>query len=180
MTDLMWSGRQMASTAAPRIILALCASLGLASCGGGGWRPFGNGPDSGDRAASQAYALEQRQAETGITDSIWDLFGNRADPGVSLNVNRYIWTAALEVLDFLPIEQVDPFSGVITTGFGTPPGGGRPYRATIAVTDAALDARSLNVALVTRNGPASAETVRAVENAILTRARQIRVRERGM
>ena len=135
---------------------------------------------SGDQATAQNEALQQRVEETGTTSSIWDLMTNRQDPSTVLSVNRYIWTAALEVLDFLPIETVDPFSGVITTGFGTPPGGGRPYRATIAVTDAALDARSLNVALMTRSGAASAETVRAVENAILTRARQIRIRELGL
>ena len=92
------------------------------------------------------------------------------------DVRRY----SLEVLDFLPIDTVDPFSGVITTGFGTPPGGGRPYRATVHISDAALDARSLNLALLTSSGPASAETVRAVENAILNRARQIRIRDRGL
>ncbi|WP_334191586.1 DUF3576 domain-containing protein [Pararhodobacter sp.] len=160
-----------------RSLLALGMAGALAGCGGGGL--FG-GDNSGDRAAAERESLRQRQAETGTTDSIWNLFSNREDPSTVLTVNRYIWTAALETLDFLPVEQVDPFSGVITTGFGTPPGGGRPYRATIAVTDAALDARSLNVALMTRNGPASAETVRAVENAILTRARQIRIRELGL
>ena len=153
---------------------ALALSVALSGCG------LGGRGDAGDEAAAEAYALEQRQAETGSTASIWDLFANREDPSTVLSVNRYIWTASLEVLDFLPVEQIDPFSGVISTGFGTPPGGGRPYRATIAVTDAALDARSLNVALVTRSGPASAETVRAVENAILTRARQIRIRELGL
>ncbi|GAB1378355.1 DUF3576 domain-containing protein [Pararhodobacter aggregans] len=160
-----------------RSLLALGMAGALAGCGGGGL--FG-GDNSGDRAAAERESLRQRQTETGTTDSIWNLFSNREDPSTVLTVNRYIWTAALETLDFLPVEQVDPFSGVITTGFGTPPGGGRPYRATIAVTDAALDARSLNVALMTRNGPASAETVRAVENAILTRARQIRIRELGL
>ncbi|MCA0203545.1 MAG: DUF3576 domain-containing protein [Proteobacteria bacterium] len=160
-----------------RSLLALGMAGALAGCGGGGL--FG-GDNSDDRAAAERESLRQRQAETGTTDSIWNLFSNREDPSTVLTVNRYIWTAALETLDFLPVEQVDPFSGVITTGFGTPPGGGRPYRATIAVTDAALDARSLNVALMTRNGPASAETVRAVENAILTRARQIRIRELGL
>jgi hypothetical protein len=157
--------------------VALGLALVLTGCGG---RSFFGGDRSADRAAAQQEALEQRQAETGVTDSIWDLMANRRDPATALSVNRYIWTASLETLDFLPIETVDPFSGVITTGFGTPPGGGRPYRATIAVTDAALDARSLNVALMTRNGPASTETVRAVENAILTRARQIRISERGL
>ena len=158
----------MAMTPAARLTLVLAAAMTLTGCGGGSF--FRSDPATADR-----IALEQRRA-----DSIWDLFANAEDPNVSLNVNRYLWTASLEVLDFLPVEQVDPFSGVITTGFGTPPGGGRPYRATIAVTDAALDARSLNVALITRNGPASAETVRAVENAILTRARQIRIRELGL
>ncbi|MFN3955190.1 MAG: DUF3576 domain-containing protein [Pararhodobacter sp.] len=133
--------------------------------------------------AQQSAANEivnERIRTSGRRDSIWDLFTNRQDPGTALEVNRYIWNAALEVLDFLPVESVDPFSGVFVTGFGTPPGGGRPYRATVHVTDPALDARSLNVALVTRAGPASPETVRAVENAILTRARQLRIRDRGL
>jgi len=168
----------MASKPAKATILAIGLTLVLAGCGGGGGM-FGGSSASEQRTANDE-ALEQRRQATGSTESIWDLFAGREDPSTVLTVNRYIWTASLEVLDFLPIEQVDPFSGVITTGFGTPPGGGRPYRATIAVTDAALDARSLNVALVTRNGPASAETVRAVENAILTRARQIRIRELGL
>ncbi len=92
-----------------------------------------------------------------------------------VQVNRYIWAASLQVLDFLPIQSVDPFTGVIVTGFGTPPGGGRAYRATVLIQDPSLDARSLNVALQTRNGAAGAATVRAIEDAILTRARQLRV-----
>jgi hypothetical protein len=45
----------------------------------------------------------------------------------------------------------------------------------VFIRDPALDARSLNVSLVSRGGPASTETVRAVEDAILTRARQLRI-----
>ena len=90
-------------------------------------------------------------------------------------VNRYLWAASLDVLSFLPVQTADPFTGVIATGFGTPPGGGRAYRATIQVTDPALDARSLNIALQTRNGPVAIETQRAVEDAILSRARQLRI-----
>ena len=92
----------------------------------------------------------------------------------SVAVNRYLWAASLDVLNFLPIQSVDPFTGVISTGYGTPPGGSRAYRATIYITDPALDARSLNVALQTRSGPVAAETQRAIEDAILSRARQIR------
>ncbi|MGH1416030.1 MAG: DUF3576 domain-containing protein [Pelagimonas sp.] len=109
--------------------------------------------------------------------TIWDIFRSREDQGRIGAVNKYIWNASLDTLDFLPIQSVDPFTGVIVTGFGTPPGGGKAYRATIHVNDPALDARSLNVALMTRSGPASAATVRAIEDAILTRARQLRAQD---
>ena len=90
-------------------------------------------------------------------------------------VNRYLWAASLDVLSFLPVQSADPFTGVITTGFGTPPGSGRAYRATIQVSDPAMDARSLNLSLLSRNGPVALETQRAVEDAILARARQLRI-----
>ena len=109
-----------------------------------------------------------------------DLFLNQDDPNTTIEVNKYLWNASLDILNFLPIQSADPFSGVIVTGFGTPPGGSRAYRATIFVQDPALEARSLNVALATRNGPASSETVRAVEDAILTRARQLRIRDTNL
>ena len=108
------------------------------------------------------------------TTSIWELFRPQ-NSETNVLVNKYIWAAALEVLDFLPIQSVDPFTGVIVTGYGTPPNGGRAYRATILINDPALDARSLNVALQTRGGAASESTTRAVEDAILSRARQLRI-----
>ena len=145
-------------------LLALGAAL--AGCGGG--TPDPNRAEAA-RVQSRAAGLERGERET-----IWDLF-DRSDPGTAVAVNRYIWDAALDVLDFLPVEAVDPFTGVIVMGYGVPPGGGTPYRATIYVQDPALDARSLNVALATRSGPAPAATQRAIEDAILTRARQLRV-----
>ena len=104
--------------------------------------------------------------------SLLDLFRGGDD---SVKVNRYLWTASLQVLDFLPVETADPFTGVISTGFGTPPGGGRAYRATVLISDPALDARALNVSLQTRRGAVDAGTQRAVEDAILNRARQLRI-----
>lgn len=95
-------------------------------------------------------------------------------------VNRYLWAASLDIMRFLPVEAVDPFTGIIIMGYGTPPGGSRSYRATVFITDPALDARSLNVALLTRSGPATAETTRAIEDAILTRARQLRIADSAL
>lgn len=112
--------------------------------------------------------------------TIWDLFENRDDPNTTIEVNKYLWNASLDILNFLPIQSADPFSGIIVTGYGTPPGGGRAYRATILIRDPALEARSLNVALASRSGPVSAETTRAIEDAILTRARQLRIADKNL
>lgn len=153
----------MNSSRAARFLLVSALGLAVAACGRGG-----NSQASPDQAAAGRDA----QGES----TIWDLFGDRDNPNTTVEVNKYIWNAALDVLNFLPIQSVDPFTGVIVTGYGTPPGGGRAYRATIYVQDPALDARSLKVALEARGGgPVSADTARAVEDAILTRARQLRI-----
>ena len=170
--------------------MAAGMAFALSACGGG----FASG-DSGlfrrspsiptedqlarqERADGQRAALAEASDEGAKRSTVWDLFKYSDDPNTTVEVNKYIWQASLEVLNFLPIESVDPFTGVIVTGYGRPPGGGRAYRATIYVQDPALDARSLKVALQSQGGGAVApETVRAIEDAILTRARQLRVRD---
>lgn len=150
-------------------ILAACVS----ACGFFGGSSDREPVQTRPASEIQAEILEERNPNR-PQSSLFDFFLNRDDAGQIGAVNKYIWNASLEVLDFLPVESVDPFTGVITTGFGTPAGGGRAYRATVLVNDPALDARSLNLALMTRNGPVSAATVQAIEDAILTRARQLR------
>jgi hypothetical protein len=167
-----------------RIALATGLVAMLSACGGGGLfnrgasMPTEQAMGQKERADAQRAALARAKGEDKPRSTVWDLFSNADDPTTTVEVNRYIWQASLEVLNFLPIESVDPFTGVIVTGYGRPPGGGRAYRATVYVQDPALDARSLKVALQGQGGaPVAAETVRAVEDAILTRARQLRVRD---
>jgi len=174
-----------------RMTLATGLALSLSACGGGlasgDSGLFRRGAQTDEQIASREAAEERRapatneMRETGTESSrqtIWSVFSNADDPNTTVEVNKYIWQASLEVLNFLPVESVDPFTGVFATGFGRPPGGGRAYRATVYVQDPALDARSLKVALQSQGGGAVApETVRAVEDAILTRARQLRVRD---
>ena len=159
-----------------RSMLLVTAVTSLAACGGFPRGIFG----TAENAPPPQATPDESQVAVERTGRIWDLFNTRQDVNTAVSVNRYLWTASLDVLNFLPVESVDPFTGVIVTGFGTPPGGGRPYRATVHVRDGALDARSLSVALMTSAGPASPETVRAVEDAILTRARQLRIQDRRL
>ncbi len=177
---------QMRQVRAAGLILGL--SLVLAGCGGGrgslssfGGRLFGGGAPqiatAEDTLPENATAGTPPPAQSLFTQRTprRGLFGrNRPDPNATVQVNKYIWQAALDVLSFLPIRSADPFTGVIVTGYGTPPGGGRAYRATILINQPALDAASLHVSLATRGRTASAATVRAVEDAILARARQLR------
>ena len=145
----------------------LCLGLILSACGENSI--FKPNPDA-----------PQKVQEEKKGTSLFDLLKPQDDPNVTLRVNKYLWNATFEVLNFLPIQSADPFSGVIVTGYGTPPGGHTAYRATILIQDPALDARSLNIALMTRSGPVSPDTVRAVEDAILTRARQLKIADKDL
>lgn len=102
-----------------------------------------------------------------------------------LPVNKYLWQGALDTLSFLPLASTDPFTGVIATDWGaTPEAPGERFKVTAYILSPALSAASLKVAVyreVLNDGgvwlPAavSPETALKLENAILARARQIRI-----
>ena len=122
--------------------------------------------------------------ENEISDeSIFDLFRNRSQPDRQVAVNRYLWQASLDVLSFLPIEGADPFSGLLVTGWGRVASDGGVYRVTVYISDPALDASALKVAGFRQAGgravPVDAAANSALEDAILTRARQLRIAEAG-
>lgn len=167
--------RARARTAAFRAVAALAAALVLAGCGGGTF--LGQTRDERIAAQESPRTIARDRRANSRVSSVFDLFSNQDDPNTTLEVNRYLWAATLDVLSFLPVQNADPFSGVIQFGYGRPPGGGQAYQATVLVQDPALDARSLNVALRTQSGAVSLETQRAIEDAILTRARQLRIRD---
>ena len=145
----------------------LCAVAVLSACSGEPQIP------ADKRLDPRTGELVDRNKST-----VWDLFKS-PDANTDVKVSKYIWNASLETLSFLPVESADPFTGVIVMGWGRAPGSSQQYRATVFIKDPALDARSLTLSLQRRAGggsaPASAETIRQIENAILTRARQLRV-----
>lgn len=139
----------------------------------------------GDASYQSQLNEERRREDLEISDeSIFDLFRDqgRAEEGVL--VNRYLWQASLETLSFLPLDTADPFSGLILTDWGSVAGGGT-FRVTVLISDPALDARSLKVAAFRQQGgravPVSQAENSQLEDAILTRARQMRISdvERG-
>jgi hypothetical protein len=104
----------------------------------------------------------------------------------SLPVNRFLWQASLDTLSFLPLASTDPYTGVIATDWGAAPNQpGERFKVTAYMVSPALSASSLKVAVYREVRDAeqgvwvpatvSPETPRKIEDAILTRARQIRI-----
>ena len=165
---------------------ALIVSCGNLNSGGSGGRSSaggGNGSFSKLNAGKKPIRDDKvpstyKESVQGPADEPLNLQNllNPPNDNADIRVNKYLWEAALETLNFLPIEAADPFSGVVVMGWGRAPGSSTDFRATVLVQDPALEAGSLKVALQKRNGPASAETNRQIEDAILTRARQLRIR----
>ena len=147
------------------IIAGVALAGGLAACG--------------DAELQAQRNEERRQEELEISDeSFFDLFRNQRNPDQGVLINRFLWQASLDTLSFLPLDTADPFAGVILTGWGSVAGGGS-YRVTVLIDDPALDASSLKVAAFRQQGgravPVSDAENNQLEDAILTRARQLRI-----
>src|SRR5205809_872849 len=104
-------------------------------------------------------------------------------PGVS--VNGYLWRATLDTLAFMPLASADPYGGVVITDWYTNPE--KPderFKCTVYILDARLRADGLNVAVFKQNrdasgswidAPSASQTETDIENAILDKARRLRL-----
>ncbi len=114
---------------------------------------------------------------------------NRRGAVETLGVNAYLWRAALDTLSILPLASADPLGGAVTTDWGRiGPNPAERVKATAYVRGADLAAASLQVVVNRqvsdgiggwRDAPVAADTARKLEDAILLRARQIRIEEAG-
>lgn len=116
------------------------------------------------------------------------LFGGGGDRSTretgGIGVNSYLWRASLDTLNFMPLASADPFGGVIITDwYSDPTTPTERFKATVYILDTRLRADALNVSIFRQtqtNGAWSDATVDPdteiqIENAILTRARQLRL-----
>jgi hypothetical protein len=104
----------------------------------------------------------------------------------NITVNSYLWRASLDTVSFLPLSTADPFGGVIITDWYSPPKTpNERFKVTVYILDRQLRADGLRVSVFRQTRtPSSAwveakvdpRTERDLENAILKRARQMRIR----
>lgn len=112
-----------------------------------------------------------------------------ADRQTPIAVNAYLWRASLDTLAFMPLVSADPYGGVIITDwYVNPEQPNERFKCTVYILDSRLRADGLNVSVTKEvsNGaggwvtaPASPQTETDIENAILTRARQLRLSNIG-
>ena len=66
----------------------------------------------------------------------------------NLGVNSYLWRASLETLEFMPLDQVDPFGGVILTDwYANPQVPAERFKANVFILDTSLRADGLKVSI---------------------------------
>ncbi len=103
----------------------------------------------------------------------------------SIGVNSFLWRASLDTMSFMPLTSADPFGGVIITDWYSPTETpDERFKATIYILERQLTANGVRVSVFRQSRAQSAdwrdvaidqETALALEDAILTRARQLRV-----
>ena len=111
--------------------------------------------------------------------------GGGGGGGGGIGVNSFLWRASLDTMSFMPLSSADPFGGVIITDWYSPPETPEDrFRMTIYILDRRLRADGLKVAVFRQQRAGAAEwrdasvdsqTAIQLENAILTRARQLRL-----
>lgn len=106
-----------------------------------------------------------------------------------LGVNSFLWRATLDTLSFLPIISADPFGGTILTDwYEDPDAPGERFKLNVLILDRQLRADSLKISAFRQkkdakgnwaDSPTDAALGRKLEDTVLTRARELRVKQLG-
>ena len=109
----------------------------------------------------------------------------RGAPPNAIGVNSYLWRATLDTLAFMPLASADPYGGIIITDwYSAPEKPDERFKCTVYILDTRLRGDGLKVTVFKEvsNGQGgwapsevSDQTSIDIENAILTRARQLRL-----
>jgi hypothetical protein len=171
-----------------RLSLTLGASslLLLSACGG--IESEAKYPTGIDRAAVGTNDIYEDEPSIFGKGGLFGAVRGDKGQGDSITVNSYLWRAALDTVSFMPITSADPFGGtIITDWYSAPETPKERVKVNVLILDKQLKASGVKVNVfkqASMNGgwqdaPVSAETGRKLEDAILTRARQYRIEDKG-
>lgn len=170
------------------VALLAPASFFITSCDS--YRGEAKYPSGYDRTTTSGDIYGERQSIFGKGGL--SLLGGKDkesnDGSNGIGVNSYLWRAALDTVTFMPLASADPFGGVIITDWYTAPE--KPderFKVNIFILDKQLrsDGVKVKVFRQTSTGGKWVDSTVAdntgpqMEDAILTRARQLRVADMG-
>ena len=159
-------------------LAALGLALGVSGCAG-----------MGKKSDATAYTTPNPEDDK---ISLSGLFGggdkqakqNAYNEQAGIGVNAYLWRASLDTISFMPLTSADPWGGVIISDwYANPQKPDERFKATIYILDSRLRADALNVSVYKQvqqgsqwiDADVSQQTQLDIENAILTRARELRL-----
>jgi hypothetical protein len=109
--------------------------------------------------------------------------------GSGIGVNSYLWRASLDTISFMPLASADPFGGVIITDWYTPAETpDERLKVNIVILGRQLRADGVRASVFRQlrdssgtwaDAAVAPETATELEDAILTRARQLRIASAG-
>jgi len=160
----------------------LAVALAVAACGA----PQADSADRGSRHDAQAPRQANRGSLFGDRGlNLGGLPGEEPGAGSGIAVNSFLWRASLDTIAFMPLSSADPFGGVIITDWYSPPESpNERFKVNVYILDRQLRADGVRASVfrqrLTQGGqwaeaPVDKTTTVELENAILTRARQLRV-----
>ncbi|MEX0583867.1 MAG: DUF3576 domain-containing protein [Sneathiella sp.] len=137
----------------------------------------GNAPDDTIFGKGGIFGSDEKDLQDGVGG------------GGGLGVNAYLWRASLDTLSFMPLSSADPFGGVIITDwYSTPDSPNERFKVTVYILDRRLRADGVRVAAFKQNLDTANQWIAValapkvtsdLENAILSRARGLRVAREG-
>ncbi len=108
----------------------------------------------------------------------------KGQTGTGIGVNAFLWRATLDTISFMPLASADPFGGVVLTDWHSPATApNERFKLNVYILGQALRADGIRVAAFRQVKNQTNEwqaieidpkAVTDIENAILTRARQLR------
>jgi hypothetical protein len=171
-----------------RKLLGTIAAAGLLLVGCEGVQPEGVYPDRGTGDSTPYGNTERKGSVFGeggfFADTGKDSGGGVGGPGGGIGVNSYLWRASLDTVSFMPVNSADPFGGVIITDWHsmveTPQ---ERFKMNVYILGRTLRADGVRVAVFRqvqdnvgswRDAEVPDQAGNKIEDAILTRARQLR------
>ena len=116
------------------------------------------------------------------------IFGGKSkraeDGSTGIGVNSFLWRASLDTISFMPLASADPFGGVIITDwYSSEEKPQERFKVNVFILDKQLVSSGIKVKVFRqvkrgsswKDSDIADNTARQMEDAILTRARQLRV-----